>query len=108
MGSASDTLERSIHDILHPNVHFAYADFCAAAGIAPESTPLSGRWLNAKCDVQAMWSHINAANDVFVTEDKRFLTPDRRAALIALGAGSILTPNEAVVHLLISRMQPLM
>src|SRR5882762_9907969 len=99
-GDDSDALERSIHNILHPTIDFLYADHCIVTSIDPATQPIDGRWLNAKCDVQAMWSHIHAGNDVFVTEDGRFLTARRRSALIALGAGSVLTPDDAVAQLL--------
>ena len=99
-GGSSDDLETSIHGILHPNTPFLYADYCTLAGIDPAVQPADGRWLNVKCDVQAMWSHIHACNDVFVTEDKRFLTVARKTALIALGARDVLTPKEAAAKLL--------
>jgi hypothetical protein len=100
-GSDSDTLERSIHGILHPTIAFVYSDYCAAIGIDPSAKPTDGRWLNVKCDVQAMWSHIHGGNDVFVTEDKHFLASTKMQALIALGAGEILTPEQAVAQLLV-------
>lgn len=79
---------------------FEYAEYCREKGIDPEAESVDPKWLNAKCDVQAMWSHIHASNDVFVTEDQDFLTPRRKSALIALGAGNILTPNDAVAQFL--------
>jgi len=92
--------EEAIHKILHPTIPVQYSEFCAARGLDPVATPMHRRWLNAKCDVQAMWSHIQAGNDVFVTEDKRFLQAARRSALIVLGAGRVLTPLESVDQLL--------
>jgi hypothetical protein len=92
--------EVAIHEVLHPQVSYSYAEYCASRGIDPDAKPTDRRWLNAKCDVQAMWSHISARNDAFVTEDGRFLTLDRRSRLITLGAGDIVTPDAAVLKFL--------
>ena len=100
-GPESKAQERAIHDILHPDVLPSYADFCAQRGIDPLIRPQDRHWLNAKCDVQALWSHIHAGNDVFVTEDRGFLRAQRKAQLIALGAGHITTPDEAVARFLV-------
>jgi len=89
-------LEMLIHDALHPEIEFRYDEFCAAHSLDPGAVPIRRRWLNAKCDVQALWSHINAGNHIFVTEDRRFLTAKRRAALVGLGAGELLTPHAAL------------
>jgi hypothetical protein len=43
-----------------------------------------------------MWSHISFNGDIFVTSDKNFRTQRNKEQLIALGAGNILTPQEAV------------
>ena len=96
----SERVERSIHQVLHPETSFEYETHCEQRGVAPLAEPAERRWLNAKCDVQAIWSHIHAENNIFVTEDKRFLTPVRKAQLIALGAGEIMTPVTAVARLL--------
>ena len=57
------------------------------------------KWRNAKCDVLAMWSHINEGRDVFVTRDDNFMKATKRPALVELGAGKILTPADAVALL---------
>jgi hypothetical protein len=92
--------EEQIHNVLFPDVEYKFADFCAKRGLDPTSAPKerTGKWRNAKCDVQALWSHINAKRDVFVTSDKNFLGV-KRAALIGLGAGRIETPELAVTLL---------
>ncbi len=88
-------VERAIHDVLHPRITFEYADYCAEHDLDPAAKPTDRRWLNAKCDVQAMWSHIHAENNAFITEDRRFLRSERRTRLFALGADNIMTPDEA-------------
>jgi hypothetical protein len=75
-------LERRIHEAIHPEIEFA-------AGKAPSLK----KWRNAKCDVQAMWSHIQNGRDCFVTSDTDFL--DNVPALVALGAGTVVTPERA-------------
>jgi hypothetical protein len=59
-------LDRNIHSILFLNVEYHWADFCQANGLSLEE-PVSSRWRNCKCDVQAMWAHIWHKRDVFVT-----------------------------------------
>jgi len=91
----SATLEVAIHNVIHPEITFDYTEHSRRRGIPPTQRPAERRWLNAKCDVQAVWSHIHAGNDVFVTEDRGLLRPARRSALLALGAGDITTPEQA-------------
>jgi len=87
-------LEKSIQQILHPRVEFSLGEFRQRRGIDTESSVMPGLWRNAKCDVQALWSHIHAKRDCFVTRDANFLKR-KRAALQALGARSILHPSDA-------------
>jgi hypothetical protein len=56
----------------------------------------TGTWRNRNCDVQAIWSHIHHKRDVFVTSDCNFHKADKKAALIALGAGRIEHPEGAL------------
>ncbi len=74
-------LERRIHTILFPNKSF---EFCASFSIKEVE-----KWKNEKCDVLALWCHINHDCDVFITNDKNFHTEKKKAALIKLGAKSI-------------------
>lgn len=91
-------LEPRIHEVLFPEVPFSWVDFCKANGL-PESSPVEKtRWLNAKCDVLALWSHIFHASDVFVTSDGNFHKATKMPKLVELGAGQILRPQEAVKH----------
>jgi hypothetical protein len=89
-------LEHQIHTTLFPKVEFTWQDYCRTNDIDPLPKSPNRKWLNCKCDVQAMWSHIHAKRDVFVTSDKNFHRPEKKAALIALGAKGIEYPDEAV------------
>ncbi len=94
-GPEMERLERQIHEILFPNVEFHYESYAAKLG-HPVTPPLHRKWLNAKCDVQAMWSHIYHRADIFVTEDSNFHKATKKPRLVALGAGQICTPSECV------------
>lgn len=83
----SEALEQRIHGILFPNMPFKWVDFCKANGLDPDHAPLSAKWRNAKCDVQAMWTHITSRRSVFVTSDRNF------------GAGEMLQPAAAAQKL---------
>lgn len=81
-------LEAKIHDVLFPN----------RSSLPPDGTPQLPRdqrpdeywkWRNRKCDVLALWSHIYAGRDVFLTDDANFRKMTKLPALIALGAGRI-------------------
>lgn len=89
-------MERSIHEILFPNIPFLWADYCAAKGLDPTTVVLDRKWKNAKCDVQALWSHAWQKRDVFVTSDGNFLKQEKLQRLIALVGGRIETPASAV------------
>lgn len=74
-------LERNIHEVLFPRVEFACGE------------RVTKRWLNAKCDVLALWSHIYHGSGIFVTEDSNFHKQTKRPRLLALGAGEISKPD---------------
>ena len=42
------------------------------------------KWRNAICDVQALWSHIHAGNDVFVSRDRNFHKASKLPKLLSL------------------------
>jgi hypothetical protein len=88
-GDAEVRLERAIHETLFPGIPF---------DSTPNSPP-SQSWLNAKCDVQALWSHINAGRDVFVTSDRNFHAISKKPKLARLGAGNIIYPRQAAAML---------
>lgn len=91
-------LEQRIHSILFPAVQFLWQDYCRENGIEPTGKLPFGKWRNCKCDVQAIWSHIHARRDVFVTSDENFLGT-KKDKLISLGAGKIETPDSALILL---------
>jgi hypothetical protein len=88
-------LERSIQAILFPNIPFLWSDYCAAKGLDPAAGTADRKWKNAKCDVQAFWSHAWRKRDVFVTSDDNFLKDLKKPQLIALAGGHIETPASA-------------
>jgi hypothetical protein len=90
-------LECNIHKILFPDREFDYTKFCKKKGLNLHGTEVDRKWRNAKCDVLTMWSHIYYGGDTFVTGDiPAFLQQTKKTQLIALGAGDILTPTNAV------------
>lgn len=80
-------LDGAIHEILFPDVPDRYLEGGTDEQLA--------RWRNAKCDVQALWSHIHAGNDVFVSGDRNFHKASKLPRLLALGAERILKPKDA-------------
>jgi hypothetical protein len=96
---AMQALEKRIHDVLFPNVLFDYPTFCAARGIDPNQLPANAKWLNAKCDVQSVWCHIQAGGGIFVTSDANFHKCTKKSVLEGMGVGRIATPAEAVSRL---------
>jgi hypothetical protein len=92
-------LERRIHEVLFPHIEFEYEDYCRARGIDPNSGAIDSRWRNPRCDVLALWSHMHYGDGIFVTSDENFHKGTKKPALIALGAGDILTPADALTRL---------
>lgn len=93
---AMEAFERNIHEVLFPNIPFLWADYCAANGLDSNVAPHDKKWRNAKCDVQAFWSHAYRRRNVFVTSDRNFHAESRRSKLISLAGGLIETPESAV------------
>jgi len=81
-------LERKIHGILFPQHPYEKPD--------PADPDASARWQNRRCDVLAMWAHIWHRGDIFMTNDRNFLTRQKRQALEALGAGRVVSPADVV------------
>jgi len=88
-------LEKNIHQVLHPEIEFDLAIFCHARGIDMNTATPDRRWRNAKCDTQALWSHIHHKRECFVTRDGNFLKATKLPALARLGAKQILLPHDA-------------
>lgn len=86
------SLEEPIHKILFPKIHFNYVDYCQFRGIHHDT--VDRKWINVKCDVQAMWCHIHYGNDVFITNDGNFHKATKKPKLIELGAKEIIRPKE--------------
>ncbi len=89
-----EALELKIHSVLFPNIDFLWSVFCQARGVDQNSH--EARWRNAKCDVQALWTHIHHHRDVFVTSDMNFHHAGKKPQLIQLGAGRIESPQTAI------------
>ena len=98
-GNESIAIEKRIHEVLFPAIPFRWPDYCDSKGIAPETTSVGTSWRNAKCDVQAYWSHVHHKRQVFVTSDGNFHKQGKKASLLHEFGGQIATPGEAV-HLL--------
>lgn len=94
-----EQLERRIHDILFPKLEFQWADFCRTRHLDPNILSRGTEWHNAKCDVQALWSHVYHQRGVFVTRDGNFHKVTKKSALISLGAGRIEQPGVAIAML---------
>ncbi len=100
-GEESTSLERKIHEILFPTIDFENRDYRTRVLNDPTSGTGDPRWRNAKCDVLVLWSHIRFNGDIFVTSDRNFRKQSKKVQLIALGAGNILRPQEAVPTIVI-------
>lgn len=90
-----ESLENKIHAVLFPRTEFSWQEYCREHGSDPDDPRADRKWLNAKCDVQVMWSHIHRQRDVFVTSDGNFHAPSNKTRLIALGANRIERPLDA-------------
>jgi len=101
-GNSLEELERKIQGILFPTIELEYGDFCRKRSLDPDDRKIWRKWVNAKCDVLALWSHIWYNGDIFVTRDQNFHKETKKLQLIALGAGKILRPAETV-ELLVNR-----
>ena len=79
------------------NFGYLLADRDAKEGVLidPSFSP-RGDWRKFKCDVQSMWAHIHNKRDAFVSAEDNFYKPDKTSALVALGAGHIKRPQQAV------------
>jgi hypothetical protein len=102
VGGTLEELERKIQGILFPTIELEYDDFCKKCGLKPDNRKAWRKWVNAKCDVLALWSHIWYSGDIFVTRDQNFHKETKKLQLIALGAGKILRPAETI-ELLVNR-----
>jgi hypothetical protein len=88
--------ETEIHHILFSRVEFLWPDYCAKRCIPVDDVHSDLKWKNAKCDVQAYWSHVYAARTVFVTSDGNFHKKSKSAALTKRFGGHVATPAQAL------------
>lgn len=100
-GGELDELEKKVQQIMFPTIAIEFSDFRKDRDYKLDNNKAWSRWVNAKCDVLALWSHIWFKGDIFITTDKDFRKKSVKPRLIALGAGKILRPDEAV-NLLVS------
>lgn len=94
LADENDLLEQKIHNVLFPNIEFLWVDYAKARGLVIDS--IDKNWRNAKCDVLALWCHIEHGGGIFVTRDANFHAVTKREKLKALGVGTIVDPNEAI------------
>ena len=104
-GGALNKLERDIQTILFPTIELEFKDFCEKRCIDLENHKAWQDWVNAKCDVLALWSHIWYDGDIFITTDYNFHKKTKKPKLIELGAKEILTPTGALKFLLARAVQ---
>lgn len=93
--------EQKIYEILFPKHAFSFSEFVTEHGEDPAKgmiTPAALSWRNKICDVQTMWCHIHHKGNIFVTSDNDFHS--KKIALEDLGAGEILTPEQAAERFL--------
>ncbi len=102
-GGELDELERKVQRILFPTIAIEFCDFCKERGYKLDDNKAWSRWVNAKCDVLGLWSHIWFKGDIFITTDKDFHKKSVKPRLIELGTGKILRPDEGV-NLLVSEL----
>jgi hypothetical protein len=95
-GGKLSELEKKIQEILFPKIEMEYKEFCMKRNLNLRNKEMWRQWVNAKCDVLSLWSHIRNGGGIFVTKDKNFHKKTKKSRLVALGAGEILTPAKAV------------
>jgi len=98
-GEKSSEPEEKIQKILFPKIEMQYPEYCRNHGLDPNDSKAWQDWVNAKCDALSLWCHIWYKGDIFVTRDNNFHKKTKKPLLIALGAGDILRPDEAVAKL---------
>lgn len=102
-GGKLEELERKIQRIMFPTIELQFKDFCQKRSLKLDDKKAWHRWVNKKCYVLTLWSHIWYEGDIFVTRDTNF---HRKAEkLIKLGAGKILTPVETLMLISQDRFQ---
>jgi hypothetical protein len=80
-GEETKKLEKAIQNIIHSNYEVEFKDHCEKYGVPKSDLETYKKWLNAKCDVLAMWCHIWYKGDLFVSWDEHFLEPKKNSFL---------------------------
>lgn len=93
-GKETLELERQIHEILFPKWPYDSKSFKEEAKGRGVRFPRR-LWRNHKCDVLCMWCHIRNDGDIFVSRDGNFFEEEKKKRLEHLGAGRIVSPQEA-------------
>lgn len=83
VGNEMQQLERKIHAVLAPNLDM-------------DDDSNKRRWINTKCDVQFVWTHVWHKTNALVTSDEGIL--GKADPLAALGA-TVKSPASAVASL---------
>jgi hypothetical protein len=91
-----EDVEHEIHSILYPSIQYAWRDYRKARQLEETAPSKDSPWRMAKCDVQMMLAHIERGRDVFVTSSEIFHREIKKRQLIALGAGAVAFPADAV------------
>lgn len=93
---AAQILEVEIHSILFPKLEYQAHRHLLQFQDSDEETRRKqiAIWRNAKCDVQAFWSHCSPGGGIFITNDKNFL--NKKAELLKLSGGDICTAQDCL------------
>lgn len=57
-GGKLEELERKIQRIMFPTIELHFKDFCQKRSLKLDDKKAWHRWVNKKCDVLTLWSHI--------------------------------------------------
>jgi hypothetical protein len=90
-----DTLQAPIRAILFPDLNTD--EIPGETAEARAKRDRQGR--NALCDILSMWCHIRYGGHIFVTRDGNFHKATKKPRLVELGAGQVLTAQEALAFI---------
>lgn len=87
-------LEWEVHQILHPEWQYNYQAHLQKKESSSATVDL--KWRNRILDTLTMCCHLENKSDLFVSSDKNFFKETKMPKLIALGAGLIAKPIDAL------------